>query len=122
VPVYLSVTKHLPAPARRRAAIRTTIITFFLLAGFLYFGELLLGVILIQLLSFQIAGGIVLFLFSLTMVFEKASSHAAPLELGIFVSTFYKYSAATALIHNGFPHQRPTHFHRRAILRLTISG
>jgi multiple antibiotic resistance protein len=88
VPLYLSVTKHLPAPARRRAAIRATIIAFFLLAGFLYFGQLLLGVMRIELLSFQIAGGVVLFLFSLTMIFEKTSGPAAPPEEGRDVAVF----------------------------------
>jgi len=78
VPLYLSVTKHMAVPARRRAAVRATIIAFFLLAGFLYFGELLLGVMHIEVLSFQIAGGIVLFLFSLTMIFEKTSGAAPP--------------------------------------------
>ena len=44
VPLYLSVTKDMPAKARRRTAIRATIIAFVLLAAFLYFGEILLGV------------------------------------------------------------------------------
>ncbi|MFZ0827188.1 MAG: MarC family protein [Verrucomicrobiia bacterium] len=88
MPLYLSVTKHMAAPARRRAAIRATIIAFFLLAGFLYFGEMLLGVMHIELLSFQIAGGIVLFLFSLTMIFEKASGPVPPPEAGHDVAVF----------------------------------
>ncbi len=88
VPLYLSVTKHMPAPARRRAAIRATIIAFCLLAGFLYFGEILLGVMHVELLSFQIAGGIVLFLFSLTMIFEKNTSVTAPAEAGHDVAVF----------------------------------
>jgi multiple antibiotic resistance protein len=78
IPVYLSVTKHLPAEARKGAAIRATIIAFFLLAGFLYLGQYLLNVMRIELLSFQIAGGVVLFLFALTMIFEKGSDHAVP--------------------------------------------
>ena len=88
VPLYLSVTKHMAVPERRRAAVRATIIAFFLLAGFLYFGELLLGVMHIEVLSFQIAGGIVLFLFSLTMIFEKTSGAALPPEEGHDVAVF----------------------------------
>ena len=88
VPLYLSVTKHMPARDRRRAAVRATIIAFFLLAGFLYFGEILLGVMHIELLSFQIAGGIVLFLFSLTMIFEKTSGPVPPPEAGHDVAVF----------------------------------
>jgi len=77
VPLYLAVTKEMPAKDRRRAAVRATIIAFLLLAAFLYFGQLLLKMMRIELLSFQIAGGIVLFLFSLTMIFDKGSSHSA---------------------------------------------
>ena len=77
VPLYLAVTKEMPAKDRRRAAVRATIIAFLLLAAFLYFGQLLLRMMRIELLSFQIAGGIVLFLFSLTMIFDKGSSPSA---------------------------------------------
>ncbi len=77
VPLYLAVTKGMPAKDRRRAAVRATIIAFLLLAAFLYFGQLLLRMMRIELLSFQIAGGIVLFLFSLTMIFDKGSSPSA---------------------------------------------
>jgi multiple antibiotic resistance protein len=73
LPVYLSVTKHLNKPQRKRAAFRASLIAFLILAGFLYLGQYLLDEMHIELLSFQIAGGIVLFLFALTMIFEKES-------------------------------------------------
>lgn len=88
VPLYLSVTKDMPSAARKRAAMRATVIAFFLLAGFLYLGQYLLEVMRIQLLSFQIAGGIVLFLFALTMIFEKSSSQATPSDEGHDVAVF----------------------------------
>jgi len=78
VPLYLSVTKNLSSAARKRAAVRATIIAFFLLAGFLYLGQYLLEMMRIELLSFQIAGGIVLFLFALTMIFEKGPGQTVP--------------------------------------------
>ena len=88
VPLYLSVTKDMSTAARKRAAMRATIIAFFLLAGFLYLGQYLLEVMRIELLSFQIAGGIVLFLFALTMIFEKTSGQAAPSDEGHDVAVF----------------------------------
>jgi len=88
VPLYLSVTKHLSAEARRRAAIRASVIAFAILAGFLYFGQYLLEEMRIELLSFQIAGGIVLFLFALTMVFARESASGAPAEQGHDVAVF----------------------------------
>jgi len=88
VPLYLSVTKHLSAPGRKRAAVRATVISFFLLAAFLYFGEIILKVMRIDLLSFQIAGGIVLFLFALSMIFAKESPNSAPPDKGHDVAVF----------------------------------
>src|SRR5579862_808651 len=88
VPLYLSVTKDMTSVARKRAAMRATIIAFFLLAGFLYFGQYLLEEMRIEMLSFQIAGGIVLFLFALTMIFEKGSGHDVPTGDGHDVAVF----------------------------------
>jgi len=88
VPLYLSVTKHLPKKDRGRAAVRATVIAFCILAGFLYFGQLLLEVMHIEMLSFQIAGGIVLFLFALSMIFEKSSPNSAPPDEGHDVAVF----------------------------------
>jgi multiple antibiotic resistance protein len=78
VPLYLSVTKDMTSAARKRAAIRGTILAFLLLAGFLYLGQYLLEAMRIEMLSFQIAGGIVLFLFALTMIFGRdLTDHSA---------------------------------------------
>ncbi len=88
VPLYLSVTKHMPAGERKKAAVRATVISFFLLAAFLYFGEIILRVMRIDLLSFQIAGGIILFLFALSMIFAKESPNEAPPDKGHDVAVF----------------------------------
>ena len=88
VPLYLSVTKDLSHAARRRAAFRASIIAFGILAGFLYFGQYLLEEMRIELLSFQIAGGIVLFLFALTMIFSRESGNDPAPEKGHDVAVF----------------------------------
>jgi multiple antibiotic resistance protein len=88
VPLYLAVTKDLSPQDRRRAAVRASIIAFGILAGFLYLGQYLLEAMRIELLSFQIAGGIVLFLFALTMIFARESPNAAPPEQGHDVAVF----------------------------------
>jgi len=88
VPLYLAVTKEMPAKSRRRAAVRATIIAFVLLAAFLYLGQYLLEAMRINLLSFQIAGGIVLFLFALTMIFDKGTTNNAPADDGHDVAVF----------------------------------
>jgi multiple antibiotic resistance protein len=88
LPLFLSVTKRMTPAKRRAAAFRASIIAFFILASFLYFGQYLLEEMRIELLSFQVAGGIVLFLFALTMIFEKESSHEVVVDEGHDVAVF----------------------------------
>ena len=88
VPLYLAVTKDLPVAERKRAAVRATVIAFGILAGFLYLGQYLLEAMHVEMLSFQIAGGIVLFLFALSMIFDKSSPSHAPADKGHDVAVF----------------------------------
>jgi multiple antibiotic resistance protein len=88
VPLYLSVSKHLPKAERKRTAVRATLIAFAILTSFLYFGQYLLEAMHVEMLAFQIAGGIVLFLFALSMIFEKSSPSHTPVEEGHDVAVF----------------------------------
>ncbi|HLX94142.1 MAG TPA: MarC family protein [Verrucomicrobiae bacterium] len=88
VPLYLSVTKDMTPAVRKRAAMRGTFIAFLLLAGFLYLGQYLLEAMRIEMLSFQIAGGIVLFLFALTMIFGRDLTHNSAADEGHDVAIF----------------------------------
>jgi multiple antibiotic resistance protein len=88
VPLFLAVTKELTVVQRRRAAIRATFIAFGILAAFLYFGQYLLAAMHIELLAFQIAGGIILFLFSLSMIFAESSVNRAPSDEDRDVAVF----------------------------------
>jgi multiple antibiotic resistance protein len=88
VPLYLAVTKDLSAAERRRAAIRATLIAGGILISFLFFGQILLGMMRIDMLSFQISGGIVLFLFALSMIFADSSANRAPADPGHDVAVF----------------------------------
>lgn len=70
-PIYAGLTSG-AAPAHARAmAIRASVIAFLILLVFALFGEQLLGALHIELNSFRIAGGIMLFTIALDMVFEK---------------------------------------------------
>jgi multiple antibiotic resistance protein len=70
-PIYAGLTTHATPAARRSMALRACLIAGVILIGFALFGEDLLGAMHIDLESFQIAGGIMLFLIALDMVFEK---------------------------------------------------
>ncbi|MEQ1550316.1 MarC family protein [Sphingorhabdus sp.] len=70
-PIYASLTKGASAQQRRSMAIRASIIAAGILYVFALFGEDLLGALHIELNSFRIAGGVMLFLIAIDMVFEK---------------------------------------------------
>ncbi len=70
-PIYAGLTAD-ASPAQRRAmAVKATIIATIILVIFALFGEDLLGALHIELDSFRIAGGIMLFAIAIDMVFEK---------------------------------------------------
>jgi multiple antibiotic resistance protein len=70
-PIYASLTKGANAAQRRAMAIRATVVAAGILFVFALFGEKLLAALHIELNSFRIAGGIMLFLIAIDMVFEK---------------------------------------------------
>ncbi|MXO91687.1 MarC family protein [Pontixanthobacter aquaemixtae] len=70
-PIYAGLTKTASAAQARIMAIRACIIAAVILLIFALFGEQLLGALHIQLDSFRIAGGLMLFWIAFEMVFEK---------------------------------------------------
>lgn len=70
-PIYASLTSSAPPRDRRIMAIRAIFVAAIILLVFALFGEQMLGALGISLDSFRIAGGIMLFLIALEMVFEK---------------------------------------------------
>jgi len=70
-PIYASLTTGASAAQRRAMAIRAVVVAAIILLVFALFGQVLLSALGIELYSFRIAGGIMLFLIALEMVFEK---------------------------------------------------
>jgi multiple antibiotic resistance protein len=70
-PIYAGLTAGASAAQRRAMAVRACVIAGVILVIFALFGEDLLGALHIELDSFRIAGGLMLFLIALDMVFEK---------------------------------------------------
>lgn len=68
VPVYLEATKQFDAKHKRLIAIRASILAFFILFFFIVVGQLIMEGMDISLEAFQISGGVILFLFALTMI------------------------------------------------------
>lgn len=73
VPVFIAVTAKIRDPATvRRVAVKATVVAAAVLFFFVVTGEILLDALGIPLPAFQVAGGIVLFLFALTMIFGES--------------------------------------------------
>jgi multiple antibiotic resistance protein len=70
-PIYAGLTKGATRRQARSMAIRACIIAMVILLIFALVGERLLGALHIELDAFRIAGGIMVFLIALDMVFEK---------------------------------------------------
>jgi len=70
-PIYAGLTKGATPAQRRNMAIRACFIAAIILLIFALFGEDLLGALHIELDSFRIAGGFMLFWIAFEMVFEK---------------------------------------------------
>jgi multiple antibiotic resistance protein len=70
-PIYAGLTKGATAAQARNMAVRASMIAGVILVIFALFGEDLLGALHIELDSFRIAGGLMLFWIAFEMVFEK---------------------------------------------------
>ena len=70
-PIFASLTTGTPAAHRRTMAIRSVLVASGILLFFALLGEKLLGAMGISLDAFRVAGGIMLFMIAVDMVFEK---------------------------------------------------
>lgn len=70
-PLFVALTQGSSAPERRKIALRACLVAFGVLAVFGVFGDAVLGFIGISLPAFRIAGGALLFLTALDMLFER---------------------------------------------------
>jgi multiple antibiotic resistance protein len=122
VPVFASVTHTMPRGDSQRIARQSVIVAGGVLVGFLVLGQVLLQAMHIGMDSFQVAGGLVLFLFAMMMVFgyihADPSDHAAadqnpavfPLAMPVIASPG-AILAIVVLTDNdrfAFPHQART--------------
>lgn len=80
--VFAVVSEGMSAVARRRLAGRAVVIAGVTLIGFLVLGQVGLAAMHVSLTSFQIAGGVFLFLFGAQMTLTDFTSHLAGPEEG----------------------------------------
>ncbi|WP_282096546.1 MarC family protein [Epibacterium ulvae] len=70
-PLFIALTQGMPPEQQRKVAIRAVLVSGGILALFALSGEAVLGFIGISMPAFRIAGGILLFLTALDMLFER---------------------------------------------------
>jgi multiple antibiotic resistance protein len=73
-PIFASLTRGTSAAHRRTMAIRSSLIAWAILMFFALLGRPMLQALGISLASFRIAGGIMLFMIALDMVFERRTA------------------------------------------------
>ena len=71
LPFFISLTEGAKIKKRNQIAIRSIIIAFFIMIGFAYLGRYLLDAISVSLDSLKIAGGIILMVLAIDILFEK---------------------------------------------------
>lgn len=82
-PIFASLTTNAGNAGRRSMAWRSVLIASAILLGFAAFGEPFLGALGISLDAFRVAGGIMLFLIAVDMVFEKRTKRREERALAV---------------------------------------
>ena len=72
VPLFLTALKDVEAPRKNKIIFRELVIAFFVLFFFLLFGRFILNLLQINEPSLSIAGGIILFIIALRMIFPAS--------------------------------------------------
>jgi len=76
-PIFLAVTPGMTATARERIARRAVLVGALILVVFAFLGEAVLDFIGISMAAFRVAGGILLFLTALDMLFDRRTKRRA---------------------------------------------
>lgn len=80
IPLFLSILKTVPPERRRFVLVREIVLAYAVLLVFLFLGTYLLEFLGLEQETISIAGGIVLFLIALRMIFPAESSAASEVE------------------------------------------
>ena len=70
-PIFVALTQDMDAATRRKTAIRSCLTAVGILVVFAAFGEAVLGFVGISMPAFRVAGGVLLFLTALDMLFDR---------------------------------------------------
>jgi len=71
LPIFIPVMRSVPAARRRRVALREVAIAFAVLCLFMFFGEGFLRVMYLSERSLEVAGGVILLMVAIRMIFSQ---------------------------------------------------
>jgi multiple antibiotic resistance protein len=74
IPVFLPILEKVPAERRRRVLVRELLIALVVIIIFIFFGQYVMRFLGLERVSVSIAGGIILFLIALRMVFPSTKT------------------------------------------------
>src|SRR4029077_19616160 len=91
LPIFIALTAGFDATTRHRMALLSTAVSFVVLIFFISVGQIILTALGVSLTAFEIAGGIILFLFAVQMVLGESrkasdpdSARETPMQLAIY--------------------------------------
>ncbi len=76
--IFVAVTRGMDRERRNRTALKAILYSGVILVGSIIIGQVILAALGISLVSFQVAGGIILFLFALQFTFGKLTGSEVP--------------------------------------------
>jgi multiple antibiotic resistance protein len=81
IPVFLAMTQGKSPDEKRKTAFRASLVTFLILLVFAFVGEWILKLLRVTISSFQIAGGILIFIIALSMLqAQRSRAKSTPQE------------------------------------------
>lgn len=86
--LFASLSAHLSQTQRRKVALKAVVYSTVILLGSIVVGQAILSAMKIQLLSLQVAGGLILFLFALQMIFGFSHEPQVTPEKGHDIAVF----------------------------------
>jgi len=85
IPTYLTLLQHVNAEKRRSVAIREIFISLIIMFGFFFVGSWFLLLLNADLITVEIAGGVVLFLIASRLIFSKEDTVQVKWHPGAYV-------------------------------------
>jgi multiple antibiotic resistance protein len=82
IPIFLTILNKIDPKKRKRITLRETFIAFIILLMFLFFGKYILASLSLSAPALGIAGGIILFLIAIKMIFPDENPHTYASDKG----------------------------------------